>query len=69
MADDGWAEAERLRSEVERLAAENADLRAQVAALSEKVATLTKLVFGASSEKKNAYSGPSRSLIPRQADH
>jgi transposase len=47
------------RGEAERLAAENTVLRArvaelegQVAALSEKVATLTRLVFGASSEKK-----------------
>lgn len=57
-ADDGWAEAERLRGEVELLAAENAALRAQVAALSEKVATLAKLVFGASSEKKQPAKPP-----------
>src|SRR5688572_29814162 len=58
-------EAERWCGEAERLAAENAVLRArvaelegQVAALSEKVATLTRLVFGASSEKKKSPAGP-----------
>jgi len=57
-------EAERWRGEAERLVGENAALRARVAelegrvaALSEKVATLTKLVFGASSEKKKSPAG------------
>ena len=52
------------RGEAERLVGENAALRARVAelegrvaALGEKVATLTKLVFGASSEKKKSPAG------------
>ena len=56
----GYDDAEFWRGEAERLAAENTVLRArvaelegQVAALSEKVATLSRLVFGASSEKKS----------------
>lgn len=60
----GRDDAEFWRGEAERLAAENAVLRArvaelegQVAALSERVATLTRLVFGASSEKR----GPAKS--------
>src|SRR5688572_11052596 len=56
--------AEFWRGEAERLAAENtvlwarvAELEGQVAALGEKVATLTKMVFGASSEKKKSPAG------------
>lgn len=54
-------DAEHWRAEAERLAAENIALRtrigeleARTAVLSEKVTTLAKLVFGTSSEKKNA---------------